>query len=172
MYSNLSLTELHDLENNTHKTKEPVSFYENRLGTISYVFQFLEVPINNNQNIYFYIYIYINENTFNYDVAIKQIGFSSSNIEINKINEVIISDVALSRITSSIIIEPYNLLLVFYIKTSNNVYVQFYDYIINEQSQKSFLYMASIETDGNFFKAHYLNESYVAVAFFKEKHIF
>ena len=170
--SNLSLIELHDLENDSFKTKEHVSFYENRLGTISYIFQILEAKLNNNQNLYFCIYIYINEENFKYDISIKKFGFLSSNGDINKLDEITISDISLSRITSSIIIEPYNLLLVFYIKTNTNIYVKFYDYNLNEEDEKSLLYMDTFDTEGNFFKAYYLEEKYVAFAYFKEKYNF
>jgi hypothetical protein len=170
--SNLSLIELHDLENDSFKTKEHVSFYENRLGTISYIFQILEAKLNNNQNLYFCIYIYINEQNFKYDISIKKFGFLSSNGDINKLDEITISDISLSRITSSIIIEPYNLLLVFYIKTNTNIYVKFYDYNLNEEDEKSLLYMDTFDTEGNFFKAYYLEEKYVAFAYFKEKYNF
>ena len=52
-----TILELHDLENEQYSLKQTVDFTNTEKGIFSFVFQLLEVQINN-QNIYFCIYIY------------------------------------------------------------------------------------------------------------------
>ena len=170
--SYITILELYDFEdgNDSYKITESVNFFNNSLGIFSYVFQILEAKINDN-NIYFCIYVIYKNRPYMY---IKKLGFSNFNLEEVRIN---INDVLDNhgsdgrRIISSIIIDYYNLIAIFYLYENQNSYSyasSLYNYELEKKGGQN-----NIETldtlsvsDGIFFKAIYLYNEYIAFLHF------
>ena len=131
--SYITVSELHDLENDKYSLKESVALVEKTLGIYSYVFQLLETQING-ENIYFLIYIHVRSNTdvFPNSITIKKFKFLDLNYEsIVHMNEIVLENNGGTRITSSIIMDYNSILALFFIQydgTRYNYHVNFYDF--------------------------------------------
>ena len=162
-----TILELHDLENGKYNITEAVKFFENSLGIYSFIFQILETKINN-ENIYFLIYISTNEYK-NFYIEIKKFEFLNFNFEnIHDIKQIKIDLNGKTRIISSIIIDNYNLLVLFYMNCYNNYFSSIiYDYdLINVGQINIQQFSGSIPDNGLFFKSCYLYDQYIAFFYF------
>ena len=119
-----TILELYDLNGDDYKIMTTVNFTNKEKGIFSFVFQILEAKINN-QIIYFCIYIYsdylyhagINAYTdFGNHFVIKKMAFNSFDFNSLEIIDEITKENDNNRITSSIIVDKYELLLVFSVK--------------------------------------------------------
>ena len=169
-----TVLELHDLENEKYSLMETVQFTNTEKGVFSFVFQLLEAQINN-QNIYFCIYIYSdyltseggNKLDFGNTFVIKKLNLDSFDLKsINLLRE-IHSDNGRNRITSSILVESYQLLLVFSIQYNSSIYTYFlyyYDYDLHKLGEKEIYKKFNNLHDGYgmFFKSYVLFNDYVA----------
>ena len=163
--SSQSITELHDLENNNYVVRKTENFIENEI--YSYQIPLLEIS---NQNIYFCIYTHLN-NTEAIFITIKKFGFTNFNLNsYNNINSVTISNNANNRIISSIIIDDYSLIVLFFLRNKNKLSVNFYDFDLNDKGNNQ--EVANLEDpntgDGIFFKAVYLDNLIVALIYFND----
>ena len=163
-----TILELHDLENGKYNITEAVKFFENSLGIYSFIFQILETKINN-ENIYFLIYISTNNEYKNFYIEIKKFEFLNFNFEnIHDIKQIKIDLNGKTRIISSIIIDNYNLLVLFYMNCYNNYFSSIiYDYdLINVGQINIQQFSGSIPDNGLFFKSCYLYYKYITFIYF------
>ena len=162
----ITLFELHDLENNEYNIYPTTLFFDFQYGTYSYVFQILEAKIND-INTYFCIYK-LNDPDL---IQIKKFiltNFDEQVIEQKKIT--IDDDIAFTRITSSIICEYNDVLIIFFMNRISSAY---YAYIYNYELIKlnGFQYVGSITIpddfyNGLFFKALSLHYGYGTFLYF------
>ena len=169
--SYITILELHDLENNDYRIAEATSFFEKNLGIYSFVFQILEAKIDN-QIIYFCVYIFAEDFNFGVNtIVIKKFGLSNFDLETTiTLGQTIIQSNKRNRITSSIIIDLYNLLSVIYMHEEDSYFhIKFFDFNLNPKGEigNLFQYFSFAVTDGIFFKACYLYEIYIAFIYFK-----
>ena len=159
-----TILELHDFEKGVYNIKESASVFNSDNGINSYIFQILEAKID---DINYYFCIYILEDCSKYNITIKRFGLSNfgfdSIIEATPIN---VETTQGRRITSSIIIDYYNLIAIFSM-ISGKINAYFYNYELeykgmSEASKYSQLGLYSY-TDGVFFKSCYLYEQYIAL---------
>ena len=168
-----TLIELYDLENNEYSIYPTTLFFDFQYGTHSYVFQILEAKIND-INTYFCIYILnVNSNLDEYHnfIQIKKFILTNFDEQIIEQKTITIDDnIAFIRITSSIICENYDVLIIFFMNRISSAY---YAYIYNYEliKQNGFQYVGSITipsnyNDGLFFKALYLQYNFGAFLYF------
>jgi len=131
-----SILEIHDLENDKYNITEAIEFFDNFLGIYSFIFQILETTIDN-ENKYFFIYISTFEKD-KYCIEIKKFGFLNFNFEyILEMKKTQIELNRKPRITSSIIIDNYNLLVLFFMNyNDNSFYSYIYDYELKKIGEK------------------------------------
>ena len=163
--SYITILELHDLESNAYDITESVPFFNSNEGIYSYIFQILEKKIEN-KNVYFIIYI---TSTIR-SIHLKKIGFENTSFEsVNNINQTNIEFFDNFRITSSIIIDYYNIISIF-IMYRNYYYALFFDYNTLEQrgGQVSVGQFSNGYSGlGFFFKAYYLYDRYIVFIYFE-----
>ena len=169
----ITLFELHDLENNEYSIYPTIFFFNFDYGTYSYVFQILEAKIND-INTYFCIYILnVNSDLDQYHNVIEIKKFILTNFDEQVIEQkkiTIDDDIAFTRITSSIICEYFDVLIIFFMnRISSAYYAYIYNYELNKQN--GFQYVSSITipsnyNDGLFFKALYLQYDFGAFLYF------
>ena len=158
-----SILEIHDLENDKYNITEAIEFFDNFLGIYSFIFQILETTIDN-ENKYFFIYISTFEKD-KYCIEIKKFGFLNFNFEyILEMKKTQIELNRKPRITSSIIIDNYNLLVLFFMNyNDNSFYSYIYDYELKKIGEKNIQkFLAQNSDNGLFFKASYLYDKYIA----------
>ena len=164
-------TNIFDFEKNIYNVSGTVSFFNKTNGIYSYIFQVLEHKIDN-QIVYFVIYIYFGEEG-GYNLAVKKFKFSKFDFEsVVEIKPEEISRVGNNRITSSIIVDFYKLLIVFYLDSYCNAV--FYDYNLQVIDRQNNIFSFSNSNDGLglFFKSIYLSENYVAFFHFYNSYNF
>jgi len=163
--SYMTILELHDFENNNYEIFESVKFFNSSLGIYSFIFQVLEKKIGD-KNIYFLTYI----TPLPYYLCIKVIEFEDFNFEsITLINHMEISYSENYRITSTILIDYYDVIAIFTM-INNYYYALFFDCNTLEQKggQVSIgQFSNGINGLGFFFKAYYLYGQYVAFIYFE-----
>ena len=164
-----TILELHDLETNNYEISEAVSFFKKIKGIYSFIFQILEMKVNNKIK-YFIIYITSEQN---YTVDIKEFAFSNFDFgTIVDINQTEISQTENSRITSSFIVDDFNILAVFYMYDFNYL-ANFYDHDLKLLgTNKIAQYNDGLSGLGIFFKAIYLYERYIAFIYYENFHNF
>ena len=176
--SYVTVLEIHDLENDIYNISEATTFVDKPAGIYSYIFQVLEIEINN-QIYYFCIYIYKignNSGSYKYVISIKK--FELTNLDLNSIVEETPITVDYSpgnRITSSIIIDYYNLISIFYMGTDGYFYSSIYNYDLElKGNDKLTQFMSSISSveDGVFLKSYYLYGEFVAFLYFSDYNYF
>ena len=169
-----TILELYDLNSDDYKIMTTVNFTNKEKGIFSFVFQILEAKINN-QIIYFCIYIYSDYlyhagidgyTDFGNNFVIKKIAFKSFDFNSLEIIDEITEENDNNRITSSIIVDKYELLIVFSVKyeSSYNQYcLYYYNYALVSKGQK-FLDRITRYSPGYglYFKAYYLYDDYIA----------
>jgi len=159
-----TILELHDFEKGIYNIKESASVFDSDNGINSYIFQILEAKID---DIHYYFCIYILEDSSQYNITIKRFGLSNfgfdSIIEAAPIN---VDTTKGRRITSSIIIDYYNLIAIFSM-ISGKINAYFYNYELEykgmSEASKYSQYGLYSYTDGAFFKSCYLYEQYIAL---------
>ena len=170
--SYITILEIYDLENDFYDISEAVDFVNKPAGIYSYVFQVLELEIDNKM-FYFCIYIYKigdNNGSYRYIISLKKFGFS--NYFLNSTiyeNPIVVSYTPGNRITSSIILDYYNLLSIFYMNTDGYFYAILYDYNLESKSNiriSQFTETITSVKDGVFFKSLYLFDEYIAFIYF------
>ena len=164
-----TILELHDLETNNYEISEAVSFFKKIKGIYSFIFQILEMKVNNKIK-YFIIYI---TSEPNYTVDIKEFAFSNFDFgTVVDINQTEISQTENSRITSSFIVDDFNILAVFYMYDFNYL-ANFYDHDLKLLgTNKIAQYNDGLMGLGIFFKAIYLYERYIAFIYYENFHNF
>jgi len=171
--SNTAILELHDFESNTYNISEAKTVFNSDNGIYSYIFQILEKKFNNENN-YYCIYI-INDNS-QYNINIKKFDFSNFNFGSPiASNPITVENINENKITSSIIIDYYDLIAIFFIRSSYiNVYFYNYNleykgnYVGNQFSINSY----SAQENGLFFKSYYLYDKYIAFIYFNDEYNF
>ena len=171
-----TILELHDLENDEYRIKRTVDFTHTEKGIFSFVFQLLEVQIDN-QIIYFCVYIYSEyDSSRDVDIGstfvIKKFALNNFDLDsIQLINEIFFVN-GRNRIISSIIMNKYKLLLVFFVRIDSdnnyNYLLYYYDYNLINLGQRDIYndfnnYYAGY---GNFFKTYVLEEDYIVFIYF------
>ena len=161
---NQSIIELYDFELNEYKIKESISFINNENGIILYNSQILEAK-ENNVNIYFCMYISddIEHSTTKLMINKIEFSFSSDNLE-NLYKSNFLDDIG-STITSSIIIESYNILAIFFIN-NGNIYINLYNFDLDLINQINFL-SDMTQTNEYFLKSCYLKDNFFAILYFQ-----
>ena len=174
-----TILELYDLENDQYDIKPTVDFTNTEKGIFSFVFQILEVKIDN-EIIYFCVYIYseyiaADNADAGTTFVIKKFYLNNFDLDsIQLINE-IHSENGINRITSSIIMNKYQLLLVFFVKIDKidsynkyNYLLYFYDYNLNKLGERDIYndFNNSYTGYGNYFKFFVLEEDYIAFLYF------
>ena len=170
-----TILELHDLEKDEYNIESAVSFFGKEEGIYAYVFQVLEKQINN-KTIYFCIYTFkLQEYYIPNGFGIKRFGFR--NFDFNSIvdyGEFPFNFNRGTRITSSIIIDYYNVLAIFFIHSDYDYYyVSFYSFELNELRSKEVYPISSSSyshADGIFFKSIYIYYQYIAFLFFVDNY--
>ena len=166
-----TVLELYDLDEDEYKIMASSDFTKNEDGIFSFVFQILEAKINN-QNIYFCIYIYSKITSGDYFV-IKKIAFKSfdSNflepkIEIEEKNYN-------NRIISSIIVDKYEILIIFTVQEDSygsSYYFYYYNYDLELKRKQYINNIISYDCgNGLYFKSYYLYDDYFAFFAFVDK---
>ena len=163
-----TILELYDLNDEAYKIMTTADFTNQEKGIFSFVFQILEAKINN-QIIYFCIYIYsdylyhagLGYNTdFGNHFVIKKMAFISFDFNSLEIIDEIIEENENNRITSSIIVDKYELLLIFSVQNGspyNKYYLYYYNYDLVSKGQKILDSITSYAAGyGLYFKAYYL----------------
>ena len=162
-----SLSELHDLKNNSYAIKKTSSFLGHSI--FSYIIPLLEIK-SNNKNAYFFLFIHgsgIEGNQF----SIKKIGFNSFSLnQYDNLKMITISNNNNNRILNSFTIDEDEILVVFFIKTGSKLVVSFYDFDLNEKGIDAEVISISnpYTGNGNFFKSLYLDNYFAAIIFFKD----
>ena len=171
--SYLTILELHDLETDEYKTAEAAVFLNKILGIYSNVFQILETKMGENI-FYFLIYIYQapssdpNDRDFGRNIVIKSFSFSGFDFkQISNYPEIILHNNNNNRITSSLILDTYNVLVLFFM--SDNIgTICAYTYKINPPVLENGPVISNIGIfnnidtgNGLFFKACFLMNEYV-----------
>ena len=159
-----TVLELYDLENenDSYEILESTRFTALDNGIHSYIFQILEKKINGNI-IYFCPYFSDNSEGF----FIKKFAFSSFNFEtIQVVRTQNLKGNFGQRIISSIIIDYYDLIGLFYI--DNNDYIfSLFNLNMGSETSNNFIRLGSVSIDeGIFFKAVYLYDQYFAFLHF------
>ena len=172
--SYVTILEIHDFENDIYNISESTTFVDKPAGIYSYIFHVLEIKINN-QIYYFCIYIYKignNSGSYRYVISIKR--FQLTNLDLNSIVEetqITVNYCPGNRITSSIIIDYYNLIAIFYMGTDGYFYASFYNYDLESKgNNKLTQFRDSISSlnDGVFLKSCYLYGEFVAFIYFSD----
>ena len=167
--SYITILELHDLESDKYNIEKAITFLENEYGIYAYVFQILEAKINNKNN-YFIVYTYRLDTSERYEVliAIKRFEFEKFNFEpIADFKKIDFYNGQYLRIISSILIEDYNLLAVFYLRTS--YYVNFYDLELNKQNEQKIIEISTssyLSGESVFYKSIHLYDQYISFLYF------
>ena len=162
-----TIMELHDLETGDYSVFPLVYFLDNADGIYSYVFQILEKKVGDN---YYYFLIYIDPEDF--WIKLRKFSFRDYNIEsIGSIGRINMVKTEYVRITSSIINDNLNVLIIFYMANYEYRAVIFANYYESPQSIKQVNQIASYSNlrggDGYFFKAVYLYSNYIAFICFR-----
>ena len=159
-----TVLELYNLENenDSYDMLESTYFTNLDTGIHSYIFQILEKKINGN-NTYFCIYVSDSSEGF----FIRKFGFSSFNFRtIQELRTTNLNDINFKRIISSIIIDYYDLIGIFYI-CNNNYFFSLYNLNIYSLRRSILIRLDSVSiSDGIFFKAVYLYDQYFAFLYF------
>ena len=173
--SYITVLELYDFENDndSYNITESVNFFDNSLGIYAYTFQILEAKIENDI-FYFCIYIILTGNGGMNYMYIKKFGFSNFNFEVVRVKIYGISNdnyINGRRIVSSIIIDYYKVIAIFYYYSGEYV-SSLYNYDLQQILD---IYRIAcggslIIADGIFFKSIYLYNEYVAFLYFKDKY--
>ena len=166
-----TVLELYDFENEneTYSLYDAINLFNNDDGIYSFIFQILEAKIDNN-NTYFCVYMTREGtyyNNYNYRIFVKKLGFSNFNFNLVEVSQNLITYEQGSRILSSIIIDYYNLLAVFYLEENNYVSL-FYDYnLVKKGEQRDFAEISgTFKGNGIFFKAYYLYGQFIAFFYY------
>ena len=168
-----TVLELHDFEEDIYNIKEASLVFNSENGINSYIFQILEAKID---DINYYFCVYILEENSQYNVTIKKFGLTNFDLEaIAEATPINVQIASGRRITSSIIIDFYNLIAIFYSRT-NKINAYFYGYDLeykgmSEASNYNGMYGSSYP-DGLFFKACYLYDQYIALVNIYDDHYF
>ena len=165
--TNISILELHDFEKNKYNIEEASLAFDSENGINSYIFQILEAKIEDS-NYYFCVYILKDDSQYN--ITIKRFGLSNFNfdsfIEATPIPVQITNG---KRITSSIIIDYYDLIAIFYMRTSR-IKANFYNYDLEYKGTSEIGGYNGMSVfqypDGLFFKSCYLYDQYIAFFYF------
>jgi hypothetical protein len=176
--SYVTILEIHDFENDIYNISESTAFVDKPAGIYSYIFHVLEIKINN-QIYYFCIYIYKignNSGSYRYVISIKR--FQLTNLDLNSIVEetqITVNYCPGNRITSSIIIDYYNLIAIFFMGTDGYFYASFYNYDLESKGNNKltqFRDSISSVNDGVFLKSCYLYGEFVAFIYFSDYNYF
>ena len=176
-----TILELYDIENGDYKIKDSVDFFNKDNGIFSYIFQILETKIYD-KIIYFCVYIYgtkimapshggLTEQGNNF--VIKRFGFSSFDFNNLEEEKEIVNSNYNNRITSSLILDKYNILLVFSVQQGNKdsyiyyLYLYFYNYNLEKLNDFQIETLTPYDSGrGVFFKSISLNDNYIAILYF------
>ena len=171
-----TILELHDLNEDNYKIMTTTDFTNKDNGIFSYIFQILETKINN-QNIYFCIFIY---SVLDYDgsherdlgniFVIKKMAFNSFDFNSLEILKEIVEENDNNRITSGIIVDKYELLLIFSVQEKSSrdcrdchqYYLYYYNYDLILKGKKDLDTITNyVSGHGLYFKSYYLYDDYI-----------
>ena len=161
-----TVLELYDLDEDEYKIMASTVFTNKDDGIFSFVFQILEAIINN-QNIYFCIYIYSEEKSgrsFGNNIVIKKIALDFFDFHSLEIIKEIEEENYNNRITSGIIVDKYELLIIFSVREIMwiNYYLKCYNYDLEPKGEKTLDYIYSyLAGYGHYFKSYYLYDDYI-----------
>ena len=169
--SNISLTELYDLENDIYQQWVTTDFLnikdENRY-IISPRFSFLELK---NTNIYFLVYIqYGGTDSQGKDISnsytISKFSFKKNDIiTVNHLNRIEDNNMYNCRVVSATIVDMHNTLVVAYIQNNSKLTLKFYNYDLEEINSCLVEGIIYPRID-QFLKIELCRDNYIAIIFF------
>ena len=173
-----TVVEIYDLENENYNTLETVNFFNHEQGTYSYVFQLLEANYQE-MKIYFCIYTTLQLNpqeiyTENV-IQIKRFGLSNINFNLVQEKTIDITYNEITRITSSIIFENFQILALIYWPNDETYYsLRLYNYELELKYDVQISETITRDSigDGMFFKVCNLYDQYAAFLYFMNSHEF
>ena len=181
-----TLTELHDLENDTYTSKGTIEYFNIR-NVFSFEYSLFGSQ-ESNKNYYYFIFtqneaekVTVNKDGVDQELdwsetyIIKKFKFTSFDLSsYNEINSVNCTDNYNDRVISSFILEKFQILVVFFLKKADNnllngqYAMHFYDLDLNKKNE--IIFSENITDprsgDGVFFKCLYLKEEYASFVYF------
>ena len=181
-----TLTELHDLENDTYTSKGTIEYFNIR-NVFSFEYSLFGSQ-ESNKNYYYFIFtqneaekVTVKKDGVDQELdwsetyIIKKFKFTSFDLSsYNEINSVICTDNYNDRVISSFILEKFQILVVFFLKKADNnllngqYAMHFYDLDLNKKNE--IIFSENITDprsgDGVFFKCVYLKEEYASFVYF------
>ena len=176
--SYVTILELYDFQNDRNSILEATTFVDKPAGIYSYIFQVFEAKLNSQMH-YFCIYIYkIGNNSGQYRYKLAILKFRLFSFDLNAItidSNINVVDTPGNRISSSIIIKQFDLLILFYMNVGGFFCASLYDYDLQSQGNieiDHFNLPIPDTHDGVYFKSIYLYVQYIAFIYFTDNNHF
>ena len=171
--SNISLTELHDIEEGNYQqwiSTDFLNINDKNRYIFSLLYSFLELK---NTNIYFLVYIqYGGTDSQGKDISnsytISKFSFKKENglFKVNHLNKIEDNNMYNCRVVSAVIVDMYDILAVAYIREEKTkLMLKFYNYDLSEISS-SIVDIILNPGIGQFLKILICKENYIAIIFF------